>query len=145
MKAKDILHRIWWNLPLPASAYVYSLGRRSVFKDARRPVFEAAFQRLAARGFQGDYLEFGVYRGTGFCTAYHAAQKFGCTNIRFFAFDSFQGLPEDEGSIFKQGMYAIPKDVFEKTARKAGVDMNRVIIEPGFFTETLSDRKRSPR
>ncbi len=71
---------------------------------------------VACEMIEGDYLEFGVYRGDSFIAAYKSlkkqfqsriAQKTGGNdeavnkntrqriwqNMRFFAFDSFQGLP----------------------------------------------------
>ena len=91
-------------------------------------------QFVACEMIEGDYLEFGVYQGISFINAYRhfneqyearIAQDAGGTmepeakehrhkawsKMRFFAFDSFQGLPalstEDSGSHdFQQGQYA---------------------------------------
>lgn len=42
----------------------------------------------------GDYLEFGVFKGYTFWHAQKTASQLGFDHMRFFGFDSFNGLPE---------------------------------------------------
>lgn len=46
---------------------------------------------------EGDYLEFGVFWRNTFLAAYHNAQRFGLKDMRFYGFDSFEGLPAITG------------------------------------------------
>src|SRR5688572_1942537 len=46
---------------------------------------------------QGDYYEFGVFKGHTFLHAQLAARELGLDGMRFFGFDSFQGLPPARG------------------------------------------------
>jgi hypothetical protein len=89
----------------------------------------------------GDYCEFGVWTGNTFT---HAAALFQRSNpqMRFMAFDSFEGLPPtdgiDAGSGFYQGQYACDQAGFERGLRRAHIDQNRVEIVPGWFDVTLT-------
>jgi hypothetical protein len=59
--------------------------------------------------------------------------------MRFFAFDSFEGLPSAEGGIFRQGDFACAKDTFLAIIAQAGVDVSRVRTVEGFFDKSLTD------
>ena len=104
----------------------------------------AAF--VAVDKIEGDYLEFGVYRGNSFVKAFKALQEaFRDTStlnewnterdcierrdlwakMRFFAFDSFQGLPELTGidalsRDFFAGKWSCSVDDFKKNVALGG-------------------------
>jgi hypothetical protein len=139
---KSLLLNIYRNVPLPVpiTSFVYSAIRQWVYHDRRTPLFDAAFLAVAA-GTQGDYMEFGVFRGTSFIMAYKMAAKHRLDkNARFFAFDSFQGLPWSEGTVMTKGNYASPRSLFETLIRKAGVDTSRVVTIEGLYNETLTGK-----
>ena len=107
---------------------------------------------------EGDYLEFGVYRGESMVAAYralayqrreHAASGYDSAEYRgwksnpprFFAFDSFEGLPP--GSAERQvdyapGAYGCSETEFKGHIAREGVDLTRVISVPGFYDRTLT-------
>ncbi|MBI4134597.1 MAG: hypothetical protein HY471_00615 [Candidatus Sungbacteria bacterium] len=102
--------------------------------------------RLAAHPrfgpISGDYLEFGVRRGKSLIWAYHKAQKYRMNDMRFFAFDSFQGLPpiagiDCEAEQFKEGEYACTEEEMRINLRRNGVDLGKVVTVPGWYHETL--------
>ena len=108
----------------------------------------AAFHLLSRIELDGDYLEFGVFRGETFRNAIRAArQGFRATKEgrfpgRFFAFDSFAGLPQvasmgDGVNIYARGEFAADRATFEK---KLGRLLERFPIEivPGWFDQTLT-------
>ena len=43
----------------------------------------------------GDYLEFGVSRGTSYACMYHVLRQAGVNEARLIGFDSFEGFPEE--------------------------------------------------
>jgi O-methyltransferase len=43
----------------------------------------------------GDYLEFGVSRGTSYACVYHALRQTGVNDARLIGFDSFEGFPKE--------------------------------------------------
>ena len=104
-------------------------------------MLNTAFDYIAHGQIPGHYLEFGVLDGSTFVRAWRAAQRTHLDDMRFFAFDSFAGLPRlsdvDEGGEFAEGDLAVARDVFEETLQRAGVDWSRVTIVEGFFDSTL--------
>lgn len=126
---------------------------------------------VCAECVPGDYLEFGVFRGASFLCAYHAmtaaAKDWGSRRRaalaysdpqraeeafqrvtprprRFFAFDSFAGLPDpvgpDAGSArFAKGRYDCSQQEFTRILARRGVDLRQVVIVPGFYEQTLTD------
>lgn len=89
----------------------------------------------------GDYLEFGVYRGRTFVAAYHFAQDCRLDAMRFYGFDSFAGLPPikgpDEAGEFTEGQYSMPLDAFRRLITRRGVSLDRVELIEGWYETTL--------
>lgn len=113
---------------------------------------------IAWNQVDGDYLEFGVYRGGSFIAAFHAMEKnrrnlasankassevgkWLRTQPRLFAFDSFAGLPGGDAerqSDYWEGAYACSEEEFRRNVREGGVDMGRVITVPGMYDTSLT-------
>jgi len=95
---------------------------------------------------EGDYLEFGLYAGRGFSSAYHFAKFYGLKNMKFYGFDSFEGLPEIRGKDkndfihYHKGEYVYGLKKFIKKMKKEGLDFNsgRVTLIPGWYNKTLT-------
>jgi O-methyltransferase len=136
---KDLLRQFFVTMPLPLSKWLYALARNSVFPDDRQPYFEMAFQKVRSQQLRGDYLEFGVFRGSSFTLAARSAAKYGLDAMRFFAFDSFQGLPAAEGKVFAHGEFACSEENFTRVITKAGVPIERVVKVKGFYNESLTN------
>lgn len=95
---------------------------------------------------EGDYAEFGVYQGHSFVSAYKFAEFFGIKGMNFWAFDSFEGLPEikgiDKEGIWKKGEYSCSLENFTKFLKQNKVDLNRVFTIRGFFSDTLKKKHK---
>lgn len=99
---------------------------------------------LVGTQIPGDYAEFGVYRGTVFAYAFKIMASL-FPEMRFVAFDSFQGLPAPQGldassgytSGFYQGQFSYSEPEFVANLTAAGVDLDRVVICRGWFDEIL--------
>lgn len=119
-----------------------SLRYTSACLDPRGRMLYYALKFAEMNKVKGDYLEFGVWRGNTFVHACHLARRFGLP-MRFYAFDSFEGNPEDrevneDGSrIFHTGQYPCSLDEFQSVLRDFEVDADRVTIIPGWYHETL--------
>lgn len=96
----------------------------------------------------GDYLEFGVYGGWSLTAAYYLARKHGLSHMRFIGFDSFDGLPpmqDVDGYPFKQfseGQLRCDQVTVERNLRRDGVDMSRVRLVKGWYSDTLTAQTR---
>lgn len=113
----------------------------------------------------GDYLEFGVYGGDSFSKLYHYIEMFWknyqlhmlsirvafesdyFSRMRFFAFDSFEGLPgssEEDTPVHyrKQGVYMKSKEYFLANLKEKEVDTSKVVVVPGWFDATLKEETK---
>jgi hypothetical protein len=106
---------------------------------------EQCAEYLVGAQIDGDYLEFGVYKGDTFTHAYSWMSPHFKT-MRFFALDSFEGLPKPEGidlidgysSHFYEGQYAYSEEDFVKNLESKNIDLNKVITVKGWFDKTLT-------
>ena len=131
---------------------------------SRDSIIYKAASFAAVNKVKGDYLEFGVFRGGSYISAYYTLRHcfdevikyFGFTmseedrvltgsifeNMRFFAFDSFEGLPEvvdhDSSGFFKEGQFSSSLGAFKGNLDAAGFPQNRSVIINGWYDKTLT-------
>lgn len=127
----------------PKSSKDYDAKKKN---DYKREMLDQAMKAMKSWRLHGDYLEFGVYRGRSFIHAYKAAEKREF-DMHFYAFDSFQGLPElidEERSYqhFEQGQYACTEEEFRSILLAESVDLDRVTMVPGFYDQSLTEALR---
>ena len=105
----------------------------------------------------GDYLEFGVWKGHSFAVAYREIMQQRANHIslnysspgydvwktrtpRFFAFDSFEGLPEDSSAErmidYQPGSYSCSELDFSRLIARRGVQLSDVVIVKGWYDKT---------
>jgi hypothetical protein len=155
---KELIRRFAWKLLGPPPGLARPPWERPLDTlEARRNVLDMAIcniqvgtrnEAVPARGAEhdsllGDYLEFGVYQGASFIyTARRAEQRI--PSMRFFAFDSFEGLPvihgHDRGGEFSAGQFSCTQDEFEAHLVQQQVDTRRCIIVPGWYEASLTDK-----
>lgn len=94
----------------------------------------------------GDFLEFGVYYGTSLACMHQALEELGLHQVRMFGFDSFEGLPEsadkEPASPWLPGQYRSSLGMTRRYLRKRGVPADRVVLEMGWFSDTLTPEFR---
>jgi hypothetical protein len=95
----------------------------------------------------GDYYEFGVYKGFSLWFATRIADALRNEDMRFFGFDSFDGLPEPKGvdrepdatgNTFARGNFCAGLELVRGFLARHGADMSRIILIPGFFEDVLA-------
>lgn len=139
-------------MPPALRAYVERERLRAQLRERRRAVPEAPFRDLLRRGIEelaargrgqalGDYLEFGVYNGTSLVAAYREFDALGLDAVRFFGFDSFEGLPPaaaiDDDGLWKPGDWRSDLAFTQAVLSTEGVD-ERVSLIPGWFSDTCT-------
>jgi len=111
----------------------------------RWDAIEAMADYLVGAQAPGDYLEFGVFQGTTFGHAVRVMAP-ALPEMRFSAFDSFEGLPEPEGvdlqkgysAGFHAGQFSCSEEQFLANLRQQKVSLERVRTVPGWFDQTLA-------
>jgi hypothetical protein len=139
---------------------------RSLYDHIRfDTIIRKAALTVSSECMDGDYLEFGVYQGASFIKAYHSLREIyvwrftdserihseahrqkvrqAWEQMRFFAFDSFEGLPapmeiDQQTENFTKGKYVCAEDVFRANLKASDVDLGRVVTVPGFFDQTCN-------
>jgi predicted O-methyltransferase YrrM len=87
----------------------------------------------------GDYLEFGVSRGTSLACMSNALDAAGLTQVRRFGFDSFEGMPpETKGQGWDPGEFVSTLPATQAYLKSQGVDMSRVTLTRGWFRDTCT-------
>ena len=134
-----------------ASRTLYRVDRSFYTLSPGLPkALEAAMAELESNGLihQSDYYEFGVFRGYALYAAQAAARALGADSMRFYGFDSFQGLPaatdvDSTGSMFFQGQFSCSRGFVEEALRKHGADLSTITLVEGFFDESLTQELRT--
>jgi O-methyltransferase len=91
----------------------------------------------------GDYLEFGVSRGTSLACVDRVFRQEGLQDVRLIGFDSFEGLPpgsEYEG--WAPGDFMSTVAANRRYLRNQGTDLDRTTLVKGWFSETLTAATR---
>ncbi len=108
-------------------------------------IVHKGFAYLMNNHIEGDYAEFGVFEGSTTLEAWAASRIFGLNDLKFFVFDSFQGLPEleamDGNEVFTKGQFSSSLEGFTRNLNREKVDFNRFHIFPGFYDTTLPGLK----
>jgi hypothetical protein len=86
-----------WQKPSVRASAAFQLFRNLFAYTPREEILDFAMHFVQESALEGDYLEFGVFRGHTFAGAFHSAKRYGLDSIHFYAFDSFCGLPPSSG------------------------------------------------
>jgi hypothetical protein len=113
---------------------------------ARFEFMQLAAGYLRAAGVKGDYHEYGCFSATTFRMFLTQARLSDIDVPKFWAFDSFKGLPAIDPGVavheWKQGTMAMSEAEFMAIIKRHGLFVDRVATVQGFFEETLtSDRQ----
>ena len=88
---------------------------------------------LRSFGIDGDFAEFGCFKGYSSSMLSFACQQLGIT---MHIFDSFEGLPPAEGSGYQAGQYAGSLDEVQENVTRFGA-VGSVQFHKGFFSDTF--------
>lgn len=87
------------------------------------------------------FFEFGIHSGRTFSSAINASNYLGMSNMKFYAFDSFKGLPttNEEDGHFEAGTFSTSRTEFLEIVRKnTGVNLPYTNVIEGFYCDSLT-------
>ena len=88
------------------------------------------------------YLEFGCHSGRTFSAAVNASEFLGVRDPEFYAFDSFEGLPEtktEEDGYFQAGTFCSSREDFICIVKKkSGLLLDDKYIVQGYYCDSLT-------
>jgi len=111
----------------------------------REKVLKTCLEFVSFNKVKGDYLEFGVFEGDNFIKAILFSRNKDLENMKFFAFDSFEGLPNISGldkkvEIFSKNQFSCNVNKFRNILQKKKIDLNKIEIIEGWFNKTLNQK-----
>lgn len=98
---------------------------------------DVAIDIATGNQIEGDYLEFGVSTGNSFIRAYKRFEEslhfYGMkAPKRYFAFDSFEGLPNSKENFkpsqYQKGAYSCTEKRFLENLKNNNVDLSKVVV-----------------
>lgn len=165
MRKRNILLRALKRLLKPVLGGIFKQIEMDLYYRFERYLYtiSSAAQFVVFNQVEGDYLEFGIKKGKSFTQAYLDMIRFRYylpkwvpylkKDIRFFAFDSFQGLPKPSGLdataktpqhwVEGGGSLGGSERSFIDALKKENVDLSQVIVVKGLFQDTLTDELKA--
>lgn len=108
--------------------------------------FQRTFDFLTDNRVRGDYHEYGCHRCRTFRMALTEARRHNLADMKFFAFDSFEGLPDTKSDtsveIWKRGALTTSEEAFMSIVREHGIYVDRVKTTKGFYSDSLKKELR---
>lgn len=121
----------------------YNQTNRQIHKHR---FYRNAFDFLTDNRISGDYLEFGCHRARTFRMALTEARKHNLSSMKFWAFDSFEGLPahNEHPAIpaWVPGALKTSVEEFGALILAHGIYLENVIGVQGFYTDTLTSERQ---
>ena len=105
--------------------------------------FVKTFDMLNDNEIKGGYHEFGCHRARTFRMALTEAHRHNMQEMNFFAYDSFEGLPETSTPTkslwHTPGVLTTTEEDFLAHIQKHGIYTDRVRTIKGFYDDSLTD------
>lgn len=109
--------------------------------------FRRAFDFVTDNRVRGDYHEYGCHRCRTFRMALTEARRHNQQDMKFFAFDSFEGLPDplSDTSVetWRRGALTTSEEQFMEMVREHGIYVERVKTIKGFYRDSLTKQLRN--
>jgi O-methyltransferase len=87
----------------------------------------------------GDYLEFGVSRGTSYACMYHALRQAGVNDARLIGFDSFEGFPNEAAHQgWEPGAAASTVSATRRYLKEKGLSEQAINLVKGWYEDSLT-------
>jgi len=109
--------------------------------------FVRSFDFIQDNNVDGDYHEFGCHRVRTFRMALTEARRHNLDDMRFYAYDSFEGLPQttsnpDHDLWKQQGALTTTEETFMDLVNGHGIYTDKVETIKGFYDSSLTGAQR---
>lgn len=118
------------------------LDARSANRMSELGMIRQAFEFKAINRVNGDYFEFGLWKGKTFCYAHNMKRRFSQEGMMLFGFDSFQGLPETDDqkdNIWRTGAFACSEKELRQILHRNRFQNKEYDLIGGFYEESLNE------
>jgi len=138
-KAKLVRRKARKMAQLPAK-HAWTAWTPLVPEDALFECYTHAIDKLREAGHDfGDYLEFGVSRGTSLACVDKVLVTHGLDEVRLIGFDSFEGFPADaDAEGWPEGGAASSLRATRHYLAKRGVRSDHTTLVKGWYKDTLN-------
>ncbi len=118
---------------------IYNQGNRV---SQKLMFYVNAYDFISSLEVAGDYFEFGCHRCRTFRMALTEARRHQLNAMQFYAFDSFEGLPEPELPTgvtgYVRGALSTSEESFMSLIRAHGIYVDQVHTVKGFYQDSLT-------
>jgi O-methyltransferase len=106
--------------------------------------YQQVFDFLTDNRVFGDYHEYGCHRVRTFRMALTEARRHNLNEMKFYAFDSFEGLPEVENEVsvpfWQKGALATSEQEFLRLVKEHGIYVENVRTVKGYYSDSLTKK-----
>ena len=111
-------------------------------QKAKYEFFQNTMDFITDNRIFGDYYEFGCHKGRTFRMVLTEARRHNLDKMNFFAFDSFEGLPEPTSDtsveIWKKGALTTTEQSFKEMITEHGVYTGNIKTVKGYYDDSLT-------
>src|SRR3990167_9270049 len=142
----------WVKIPAEVELKQWSKENEIAYNQKNRQAqkllfFSNVFDLISTLSIAGDYYEFGCHRARTFRMALTEAKRHALDSMKFYAFDSFEGLPEPETKTGMPGYFCgalkTSVETFNDIIKEHGVYTQQVYPIKGFFNNSLTSALQS--
>lgn len=118
-------------------------------QKAKVEFYQQAFEFIRAQSIIGDYFEFGCHKVRTFRMALTEARKKNIVSMNFYAFDSFDGLPDlgdknsEHNDIYNAGALTTSEKSFMSIIKEHKLFENKVHTVKGFYENSLTNELKN--
>ena len=135
----------------PADGLVWQKSDEIAWNQSNRHTqkhhfFINAFDFVVENNIVGDYHEFGCHKARTFRMALLEAKRHFLDDMSFYAYDSFEGLPEHSphstdhhnNALWSPGSLATSQEDFLSLIKDSNLLNPNIQLVPGFYSQTLN-------
>src|SRR5581483_2505416 len=116
--------------------------RRSDNRITELGMLSHAFEFRKINGVEGDYFEFGLWRGKTFTYAHRMKRRYNQTDMLLWGFDSFEGLPgidDKKNNIWSKGSFSCTEAELRAILQRNGLRDEEYRLVAGFYQKSLNE------